>query len=119
MWLGIVTRFDLATYPLMKVQYTANLYDAADLHNIVKATVQVQDAMETDPKIGLFTNFRKPFIAVGMLYADWSDDTPKAFSPFLDLDSLVNVMIPRTNGTMLSLVQLLGQFHPPEPGRSV
>lgn len=32
---GIVTRFDLQTYPTIKVQYTMNLYDPSDYVNIL------------------------------------------------------------------------------------
>ncbi|KAI1395905.1 hypothetical protein F4819DRAFT_166712 [Hypoxylon fuscum] len=114
---GIVTRFDLVTYPLVNIQYTINLYDTADYENIVKATIQVHEAMESDPKIGLFTNFRSGFVVVGMLYADSPAETPKAFDPFVKLTSLVNVMLSTTTGTVSSLVKTLDQFHPPLPGK--
>lgn len=115
MEIGIVTRFDIATYPLMNIQYTINAYDAADYVNILQATVQVQEAMESDPKIGLFTNVRNGFLIVGLMYADCPAKTPKAFEPFLKLTSLVNVILPTTNGTFSALVKTLGQFHPPVP----
>ncbi|KAI1773054.1 hypothetical protein F4818DRAFT_453407 [Hypoxylon cercidicola] len=114
---GIVTRFDLVTYPLINIQYTINFYDPVDYKNIIKATIQVQEYMESDPKIGLFTNFRNDLIIVGMLYADCPAETPKAFDPFFKLTSLVNVMLPTTNGTISSLVKTLGQLHPPLPGK--
>ncbi|KAJ5663604.1 6-hydroxy-D-nicotine oxidase [Penicillium longicatenatum] len=105
---GIVTRFDLDTHPLINVQYTINLYNPEDHIAINKATVAVQDAMENDPKIGLFTNFNNGFVAVGLLYGDTPTERPTAFKPFYDLDSLVTTVLPSTNGTLLSLAQAMG-----------
>nr|XP_001398768.2 hypothetical protein ANI_1_1246164 [Aspergillus niger CBS 513.88] len=49
---GIVTRFDLETHPLIKVQYTINLYNPEDYVAINQATFEVQQTMEEDPRIG-------------------------------------------------------------------
>ncbi|RAL10134.1 FAD-binding oxidoreductase [Aspergillus homomorphus CBS 101889] len=107
---GIVTRFDLATHPLINVQYTINLYSPEDHVAINRATVAVQQAMEEDPKIGLFTTFNNGFVAVGLLYGDHPAEAPKAFEPFQTLKSLVATALPFTNGTLLSLAQAMG--HP-------
>ncbi|GAB1318345.1 hypothetical protein MFIFM68171_08555 [Madurella fahalii] len=48
---GIVTRFDLQTYPLIRAQYTINLYNPKDYVGIIDATIKVQEAMEEDSKI--------------------------------------------------------------------
>ncbi|KAJ5690711.1 hypothetical protein N7462_005103 [Penicillium macrosclerotiorum] len=105
---GIVTRFDLETHPLINVQYTIKLYNPEDYIGINKATIAVQEAMETDPKIGLFTNFNNGFVAVGLLYADTPSEPLPAFEPFHSLTSLINTVIPKTNGTLLSLAQAMG-----------
>ncbi|RYP91059.1 hypothetical protein DL770_002804 [Monosporascus sp. CRB-9-2] len=110
---GIVTQLDIATYPLIKAQYAINLYHPSDYLNIINATVQVQQAMETDPKIGLFTNFHSGFVAVGLLYADWPDEKPKIFEPFSNLTSLMTAVAPTTNGTLLSLTGAMA--HLPNP----
>ncbi|KAI1392342.1 uncharacterized protein F4822DRAFT_441357 [Hypoxylon trugodes] len=110
---GIVTKFDLAVHPLIKVQSTINLYNPSDYPNIIRATVKVQEAMEADPKIGLFTNFNAGFVAVGMLYADSPDEKPKVFDPFFDLTSLITAVAPTTNGTLLSLAKAMA--HSTEP----
>jgi FAD/FMN-containing dehydrogenase len=86
---GIVTRFDLATHPLINIQYTINIYNPSDYANIIDATAYVQKAMEMDPKIGLFTNFNNEFVAVGLLYADTPAERPKAFETFFKLESLM------------------------------
>ncbi len=89
---------------MIATQYTVNLYDPSDYVNILLATVKVQEAMETDPKIGLFVNFQPGFVAVGLLYADAPAERPKAFDPFFNLKSLINGGVPTTNGTIKSLV---------------
>lgn len=103
-----MTRFDLATHPLINIQYTINLYNPSDYANIIDATVQVQDAMEKDSKIGFFTNFNDGFVAVGLLYADTPAESPKAFDPFLKLESLMQTVLPKSNGTIFSLAQTMG-----------
>lgn len=103
-----MTRFDLETHPLINVQYTINLYNPEDYVEIIKATIAVQEAMEKDPKIGLFTNFNQGFVAVGILYADNPIERPPVFEPFYNLTSLMTTVLPPTNGTLLSLAQAMG-----------
>ncbi|KAI1452358.1 hypothetical protein F4805DRAFT_472461 [Annulohypoxylon moriforme] len=104
---GIVTRFDIQTYEI-KVQYTLNLYDRADYTSILRAAIEVQEAMETDPKYGMFVTFYPTMCFVGLFYADWVEETPKAFQSFFNLKSLLKPMVPTTNGTIKSLVDSLG-----------
>ncbi|KAI0154982.1 6-hydroxy-D-nicotine oxidase [Xylariaceae sp. FL1272] len=101
---GVVTRFDLQAYPMLHTQYTVNVYDPVDYVNILKATIQVQEAMELDPKIGLFVNFQPGACSVGLLYADTPAEPVRAFDPFLNLESLISSAVPTTNGTIKSLV---------------
>lgn len=115
--IGIVTRFDLTTYPLINIQYTIRLYNPTDLVNIFEAVVQVHGFMETSLKIGLFTNFRKDIIVVGLLYADWTAEISCVFDAFYRLTSRIDVMLPPTQGSFSSLVKTLSQFHPLEPGK--
>lgn len=107
---GIVTRFDLETHPLINVQYTINLYNPEDHVAINQATFKVQQTMEEDPKIGLFTNFNNGFVAVGLLYGDHpaESETRETFRPFHDLKSLVTTVVPSTNGTLSTLAQAMG-----------
>lgn len=98
----------------MKIQYTINLYDRSDYLNIINATVKVQQAMEMDPKIGLFTNFHSAFVAVGLLYGDWSEEKPKAFDPFTNLTSLMTAVAPTTNGTLSSLSGAMAHLQEPQ-----
>lgn len=103
-----MTRFNLATHSLINIQYTINIYNPLNYANIMDATVQVQDAMEADPKLGLFTNFNNGFVAVGLLYADTPSQRPAEFEPFFNLESLMQAAVPTTNGTILSLAQTMG-----------
>ncbi|KAJ5734910.1 uncharacterized protein N7483_000035 [Penicillium malachiteum] len=105
---GIVTRFDLETHPLIKVKYEINLYKLEDHVEINKATAAVQEAMESDPKIGLFTNFNNGFAAVGLLYANTPHERPAVFAPFYHLQSLISAALPSTDGALLSLAQAMG-----------
>lgn len=95
------------------MQYAINLYNPDDYIEINKATVAVQEAMETDPKLGLFTNFNQGFVAVGLLYGDTPTERPAAFKSFDNL-SLISTALPTTNGTLLSLAQAMGHAQEPK-----
>ncbi|KAI0805856.1 FAD-binding domain-containing protein [Xylaria sp. FL0064] len=101
---GIVTRFDIQTYPQIKAQYTVNMYDPSDYINLMHATAELQEAMESDPKLGAFVYVNPTYVAVGLFYAEWVDKRPKAFDTFFNLESLTAVVVPTTNGTMKDLV---------------
>lgn len=64
--------------------------------------------METDPNYGIFVNFQRTFVSVGLFYADWPEETPRAFRTFFNLASLMSSPIPTTNGTIKSLVEAMG-----------
>ncbi|KAK8054743.1 FAD-binding domain-containing protein [Apiospora phragmitis] len=85
-------------------KYAVHIYDPSDYVSILKATVQVQESIESDSKIGLFVSFNPTFVAVGLLYADAPTEIPAAFKPFLDLTSLLNMAVLWTDGTIKSLV---------------
>lgn len=104
---GIVTRFDLQTHPLIKIQSTIDLHRPDKYAEVIKATIQIQEAMEKDPKIGLFTNFQKDFIAVGTIYAEEAEQQPAVFDPFKESDSLMMNVAPTSNGTLASLAKAM------------
>ncbi|KAK7923662.1 FAD-binding domain-containing protein [Apiospora marii] len=107
---GVITGVSLETHELIKAQYTINMYDVSDYHNVLAAFVEVQEAMEVDHKIGMFINTRKDYTAVGLFYADWSDELPRVFDPFSKLTSLIAAVVPTTNGTLVKLMDLLEQW---------
>lgn len=111
-----MTKFLINTYPLIKVWYTVNVYSPSEHLGINAATLRIQDAMENDPKIGLFTNFNNGFVAVGLLYADDVSERPKVFDEFLKLPGLLQTAVPETAGTIHSLMNHLSRIgHPPGP----
>ncbi|RYP67413.1 hypothetical protein DL771_007244 [Monosporascus sp. 5C6A] len=94
-----------------------NLYDPGDYVNILRATVEVQRSMECDPKIGLFVSFNPTYVSVGLLYAGIPAEIPKAFDPFLNLQSLTTTAVPWTDGTIRSLVASI-QYDAPSARRT-
>ncbi|KAL2783765.1 6-hydroxy-D-nicotine oxidase [Aspergillus keveii] len=116
---GIITRFDLATHPLIPLQYSITLYSPSDYTNINRATVQLQEDMESEPRIGTFTNFNSAFVAVGFITAGdsasssqvesegGSGTVTEAFKPFESLDSKMMDACPTTNGTLGSLAKVM------------
>lgn len=111
--IGIVTKIDLFTHSLIKLQYNITLYNPDNYVEINKATVKVQQEMEKDPKIGMFTNYNSAFVAVGLIYADTPEKKPEAFEAF-DLLSAsaakIGMACDTTNGTLLSLAKAMS--HP-------
>ncbi|KAI0150225.1 FAD-binding domain-containing protein [Xylariaceae sp. FL1272] len=99
---GIVTRFDIQTVPLIKAQYTVNLYDPSDYVNIMRATAELQDEMESDPKLGVFVYINPTFVAAGIFYEEWVEERPKAFDTFFNLKSLTGAAVPTANGSKVS-----------------
>lgn len=109
---GIVMRFGIETHPEIKARYTIHLYDPSDYVNINIATLAVQEKMEEDLKVSIFTNFNKGFVAVFHMYADClpESEQPKAFESFDKLSSKMNTPLPETDGTVLSFVQVLSRM---------
>ena len=98
--IGIVTRFDLYTYPDYRVWYTFKVYNISDISQVMKASVEVQNAMEDDDRIGFFLSVNAGFFVAGMLYRGWTD-FPSVFYAF-DSITPMTIAVPETNGTQLS-----------------
>ncbi|KAI1394750.1 hypothetical protein F4819DRAFT_501584 [Hypoxylon fuscum] len=107
---GIVTAVSLQAYPLIKAQYTINMYDPSDYENVLDAFAKVQESMERDPKIGMFINTRRDFIAVGLFYADWPVEFLRAFDPMVKLTSLLCAAVPTSNGSFSTLNEILREW---------
>ncbi|KAH7627786.1 hypothetical protein B0T09DRAFT_359115 [Sordaria sp. MPI-SDFR-AT-0083] len=114
---GVVTRFELQTYALLKTQYIVSLYKPNDYANIIKASVDAHKEMENDPKAAYFTNVHRDFVAIGQLYADTPKEEPKVFEPFRKLESMMAPVVPKTDGTLSTLAQAIG--HRPPKGKRV
>lgn len=88
------------------------MFDPAGYEEVLHATVELQKAMETDPKIGTFVSVNPTFVAIGLLYADSEADQPKEFKTFLNLKSLITTAVPATKGTIKSLVDSIALTTP-------
>ena len=99
-----MTRFDLYTYPDYRVWYTFKVYKASDAGRVMKASLEVQKAMEEDDRIGFFLSINAGFFVAGMLYRGESTTAPSVFSAFDDIAPMT-IAVPDTNGTQLSLAK--------------
>ncbi|KAK3386277.1 hypothetical protein B0T20DRAFT_139991 [Sordaria brevicollis] len=108
---GVVTKFELQTYPLLKTQYTVNLYKPDDYASIIDASIEAHSKMEDDSKATYFSNFHRDFVAIGQLYADTPKEDPKVFEPFNRLEMTMPV-VPKTDGTLSTLAQAIGRRAP-------
>ncbi|KAI1213726.1 FAD-binding domain-containing protein [Annulohypoxylon truncatum] len=114
---GLVTRFDIDTYPLLHTQYSINTYNTTDYAYILNATVQVQEAMEFDSRIDIFVTFSPSAINVGLFYADWAVEPPAVFKPFYNLESLIGSPVPLANGIIVSLTSAFAASSAPYDAR--
>ncbi|CZR54640.1 uncharacterized protein PAC_04524 [Phialocephala subalpina] len=101
---GIVTRFDLQTFSDFHVWYTFRVYSAADIKQVMDATVKVQHSMEKDDRIGLFLSINPGFLVAGLLYKGQVSGTPSAFKVFDDIAPMA-VPLPETQGTQFSVAK--------------
>ncbi|KAF2497905.1 FAD-binding domain-containing protein [Lophium mytilinum] len=100
---GIVTKFDLYTYPEYRVWYTFRVYSAEHTDRIMEACAKVQKAMEDDDRIGFFLNVNAGFFVTGMLYRG-STEPGSAFTAFDDIPIMASP-VPETRGTQLSVAR--------------
>ncbi|KAL9067841.1 MAG: hypothetical protein Q9157_006682 [Trypethelium eluteriae] len=101
---GVVTKFDLYTYPDYRVWYTFKVYNASDSERVIKASERVQKAMDEDDRIGFFLVTNSAFLVAGMLYMGWPEETPGIFRVFEDIKPMMDA-VPETKGTQLSVIQ--------------
>lgn len=69
------------------------------------ATVEVQENMEKDDKIGLFVSVLKDMFVVGCLYKGWERPL-KAFEAFDNIPE-TSILMSETKGTQKSLARAL------------
>ena len=98
-----MTRFDLYTYPDYRVWYTFKVYNASDTNRVMKASVEVQKAMEDDERIGFFLSVNAGALTAGMLYREWTT-FPSVFHAFDGITPMMTA-VPETNGTQLSVAR--------------
>ena len=105
--LGIVTRFDLHTFPIRNIWYTANLYAATQVSDILQAFAawETQGAVAF-PESSVLIEVALGVVTVGLVYSTPANN-PIAFEPFYKIPPLV-VAAPPTNGTIVNLTAILG-----------
>ncbi|KAL4961862.1 FAD-binding oxidoreductase [Aspergillus stella-maris] len=112
---GIVTRFDIKTHPILDLQYSIKLYRPDDYVAINKATIKMQEEMEAEPRIGVFTNFNPQFGAVGLVCANATgieyDELESKLSAALP--DPIMIPVPKTEGSQSSLTKVMA--HPGGP----
>ncbi|KAL3461810.1 6-hydroxy-D-nicotine oxidase [Aspergillus heterothallicus] len=113
---GIITRFDLTTHPLIPLTYSITLYNPSDYANINRATLQMQQTIESDPSISSFTNYQPTFVAVGIIKAAISengadDRAQDALKPFDAIESKMMEACPSTKGTLATLAKIMAGAH--------
>jgi hypothetical protein len=97
-----VTEVRIRPHPIQHLWYSLDIYDPADYKAVLNATVQAQNAMETNPNLGLSVNVGPQSMFVGKFYSQWSS-FPSDFKAFNFLTP-IEVYVPPTNGTLKSLV---------------
>ncbi|KAL5114029.1 hypothetical protein ACEQ8H_008085 [Pleosporales sp. CAS-2024a] len=107
---GIVTAVDIEVLPLLKIQYSIEIYDPSDYNNVIRAFTQIQKAMEQDHRIGSFINTRRDFIAIGLFYADCTADFSTVFDPFFKLTSRLYSAVPKSKGTLTTINAILQEW---------
>lgn len=103
--LGIVTRLDLCTYPDYTLWSQLKAYSAADIDRLTEAIVEVQNAMETDDRIGLFATIMPESIVIGFIYRGGAPEAG-VFGAFDHIEPASELM-PATMGTQCSLARAL------------
>jgi hypothetical protein len=70
----------------------------------MKASMEVQKAMDEDDRIGFFLSINTGFFVAGMLYRGECTAAPSVFHAFDDITPMA-VPVPETKGTQLSVTQ--------------
>ncbi|KAF2788459.1 FAD linked oxidase-like protein [Melanomma pulvis-pyrius CBS 109.77] len=112
---GIVTRFDLYTIPVHDIWYQVGIYATEQVPAILDAFAEWQNTGASDLKSTVALIVGLESTTLGLLYSAPAD-APKAFAPFYNIPATV-VAVPPTNGTVLSLTQILGSTFSNEPLR--
>ncbi|KIX10209.1 uncharacterized protein Z518_01290 [Rhinocladiella mackenziei CBS 650.93] len=93
---GIVTRFDLYTNPEYQVWYSTKMYSVEDKDRVVKAAIEVQQAMDEDDRIGFYLTVGTEF------FCGWhvvqGTEFPAVFHAFDGIKPMA-VPVPETVGT--------------------
>ncbi|MCJ1348031.1 hypothetical protein MMC31_006262 [Peltigera leucophlebia] len=112
---GIVTRFDLYTIPVKNIWYQVAIYTPDQAPAILDAFAEWQEKGASDLKSTVALIVALETVTVGLIYSAPAEK-PAAFDSFYDIPA-VAVAVPPTNGTVLSLTQILASTFPNTPMR--
>lgn len=112
---GIVTRFDLYTIPVKNIWYQVAIYTPDQAPAILDAFAEWQEKGASDLKSTVALIVTLETVTVGLIYSAPAEK-PAAFDSFYDIPA-VAVAVPPTNGTVLSLTQILASTFPNTPMR--
>ncbi|ESK85740.1 fad binding domain-containing protein [Moniliophthora roreri MCA 2997] len=100
---GIVTRYDLATYPRQGMWGGLRSYDISEARNFLEGTMSFMDAQVNDPLAGgMIISMTNETMSVTMAY--WNGDGPQsnAFDEINAIPSTVDQVVPNTTQQELS-----------------
>lgn len=80
------------------------VYNASEKDRVMKATVEIENAMEHDDRIGFFLSVAPGTLTAGLLYRGQAD-FPEVFRAFDGIPVLMEA-IPPTNGTLLDVAKV-------------
>lgn len=113
---GIVTRFDLYTIPVQGIWYQVGMYTTDQVPAILDAFAEWQEkggASDVKSTVALIVGLETT--TLGLIYSEHADK-PAAFAPFYDIPP-ATLAVPPTNGTVLSITQILGSTFSNAPMR--
>lgn len=99
---GIVTRYDLKTYPNYQVWYTFRVYSTDQYAEVFEAATQIEASMAKDPTLGFFLSSSSGALVAGLVHLGWVDEHPAAYDPLYAITPLM-IAVPETKGTALSV----------------
>ena len=113
---GIVTRFDLDTVPVQSIWYRVSIHTTDQVPSILDAFAEWQeDGGTSDVKSTVALIIGLETTTLGLIYSEHTE-RPAAFKPFYGITPAV-VAVPPTNGTVLSITQILGSTFSNAPMR--
>ncbi|CUS10362.1 unnamed protein product [Tuber aestivum] len=103
---GIVTRFDLATFPeLSSFRYEVLRYSAAQNEKLLEAQEEYQRVGELDAKSGIMQLINADTSLIALVYTGGRpDEQPAAFKPFYEVPG-ISPLVPPIAGGLAGLTQ--------------
>jgi FAD/FMN-containing dehydrogenase len=103
---GIVTRLNIKTNPDNTLWYSIKMYKALDAKAVIKAAVEVSNAMMEDDRLGIICVLTAQVLTIIGLYRNGTE-TPAAFNVFDDIEPMM-VAVPGIVATQAACAEALG-----------